>query len=442
VAFAAATGGTFGFLVCRGKETEACGAMVEDRPTKAAPRPGEWSAANSTGRKALLATICVLAVVLLIEVLVLVLRTPHRWRIDLVIGGPDAEFMWAAWSPDGGRVLTASREEVAVWDATSGEVVRTFEYPGRVPFAVWSPDGEKILACGGNDGRNVCWDASNGERIFEFHCELQRSFSFGGIAQFSPDETMIATAGADYVARVWDARTGEPLHSLEGHAAELANVRFSPDGRKIATLGRNEIEKRTVTGRVTTTETRAGADPTCRIWDVATGACLRVLRFDAKRGARGVVWSPDGKQIAMWDLDAPALVWHADTGELVGELKDAHREAERLVYSPDGGRIASRSSYGSYLLLWDARSLELDSVLVGHIGMEVGGLAYSPDGRLLCSTGSFDMEYDVRVWDTRTARCVGLLKGREGGPYSAAFSPDGRRILTFGFGEPVLIWRP
>jgi hypothetical protein len=34
---------------------------------------------------------------------------------------------------------------VTVWDAASGEVVHTFEYAGRAPFALWSPDGEKIL---------------------------------------------------------------------------------------------------------------------------------------------------------------------------------------------------------------------------------------------------------------------------------------------------------
>jgi WD40 repeat protein len=253
---------------------------------------------------------------------------------------------------------------------------------------------------------------------------------------------MIVTAGADHVARLWDARTGEPLHSLEGHAAELACARFSPDGRKIVTCSRNQFVKTTVTGRTTTTKTWAGADPTCRIWDAATGECLLILRFDAKRSARGVVWSPDGTRVVMWDLGGPALVWDADTGELAGELKDEYREAEFVAYSPDGRQIASRSTRGSYLLLWDAGALELDSVLVGHIMKNCGPLAYSPNGELLCSLGDFDQRNDVRVWDTRTGKCVGVLKRWEGMLWATAFSPDGRRILTTGFAGPALVWKP
>ncbi len=418
--------------------------MAEDSLATADTRPEERPAAGrGKGRKALLATVAVLAAVLLVEVLVLVLRTPHRWEVELVLGGPDASFLAAAWSPDGRRVLTVSRKEVTVWDAASGKVVRTFQYPGRVPFALWSPDGEKILACGGDDGRNLCWDASSGERIFEFQSELQRAGPLGVSAQFSPEGTMIVTAGADHVARIRDARTGGPLRSLEGHSAELAGVYFSPDGRKIATLSRNRVWKEVTVGNLKRWETVRGADPTCRIWDAATGECLSVMRFDEDREPLVAAWSLEGQQISMWGLGGSALVWDANTGELVGELKDDHREAGLVVYSPDGTQIASTSLHGrSYLLLWDAETLQLDSVLVGHVMAEVGGLAYSPDSRFLCSAGCFETEYDVRVWDTRTGECVGVLKGREGMPESAAFSSDGRRILTTELGGPAIIWKP
>ena len=403
------------------------------------------TAGGGKGRKALLVTVAVLTAILLVEVLILLLRVPHRWKVDLVIGGPDAQFMAAEWSPDGGYVLTASRKEVTVWDAGSGKPVRTFEYPGRVRRAVWSPDGGRILACGGDDGRNVCWDVSSGERVFESQHELQWTLRWMQNGTFSPDGATIVTAGKDHVVRVWDARTGELRHSLEGHSAELAGASFSPDGRKVATLSRNRVQKETADGNwkhIITTETVAGLDPTCRIWDPATGECLIVLRFDEKRTPLGLVWSPDGARVVIYD-DGPALVWDGRTGDRVGEIVDDDvRQAEFVTYSPDGRHIASTSTYGSYLLLWDAQSLELESVLVGHMEQDVGGLAYSPDGRLLCSAGSLDLRYDVRVWDTRTGKCVGALTGREGTPRTAAFSPDGRRILTTGFGGPVVVWKP
>jgi WD40 repeat protein len=69
---------------------------------------------------------------------------------------------------------------------------------------------------------------------------------------FSPDGRLLATAGLDGAARLWDPATRNCLRTLTGDTSEvrpLFAVAFSPDGRLLAT---------------------GGDDRTARLWDQPT----------------------------------------------------------------------------------------------------------------------------------------------------------------------------
>ncbi|HEU0090017.1 MAG TPA: hypothetical protein VFQ77_20590 [Pseudonocardiaceae bacterium] len=67
---------------------------------------------------------------------------------------------------------------------------------------------------------------------------------------YSPDGATLTTTGADGTARVWDARSGEPVRTLTGHTDWVLAVAYSPDG---------------------TTLTTTGDDGTIRVWNARTG---------------------------------------------------------------------------------------------------------------------------------------------------------------------------
>src|SRR5262245_54188961 len=68
-------------------------------------------------------------------------------------------------------------------------------------------------------------------------------------AAFSPDGMRVVTGGA-MTARVWDAKTGMLLSTLQGHTDWVSMVAFSPDGSRIVTASR---------------------DKSARVWDARTG---------------------------------------------------------------------------------------------------------------------------------------------------------------------------
>jgi hypothetical protein len=63
--------------------------------------------------------------------------------------------------------------------------------------------------------------------------------------------------------------------------------------------------------------------------------------------------------------------------------------------------------------------------------------AFSPDGRRIV-TASFDKT--ARIWDAATGREIAVLRGHGDGVFSAAFSPDGTRIVTASWDRTARIW--
>ena len=94
----------------------------------------------------------------------------------------------------------------------------------------------------------------------------------------------------------------------------------------------------------------------------------------------------------------------------------------------------------AFIRVWDTTNGKLLRVLVGH-DSSVHGVAFSPDGNFLASTGSFDLT--ARVWNAKTGMPLRVLKKHKGHTSGVYWSPDSATlIVTGGDSAFATIWDP
>jgi WD40 repeat protein len=117
-------------------------------------------------------------------------------------------------------------------------------------------------------------------------------------------------------------------------SSEISSVVFSPDGKYIA----------------------VGIwDGTTRIWDVTTEK--EVARLIHDNAVYAVAFSPDGKYVVSGSYDNTARVWEAATGREIARM--AHADVVRSVaFSPDGNTVVS-GSFDKTVRVWKWRMEDL-----------------------------------------------------------------------------------
>jgi WD40 repeat protein/DNA-binding XRE family transcriptional regulator len=407
-----------------------------------------------------------------------------------------------AYSPDGKMIATMSlRQEVKLWDAYSGELLRTLigvdEFAGCVIF---SPDGS-ILA-GAYTTQVVLWDVLSGEMITIFSGESQEGvagYNVGvGQISFSPDGKYLATANMDGVSTIWDVHTSSkimsllPVETLPPKAIEyspdgrlLANggdagivwvwdakqgielfslelggilhaLSFSPDGNYLAAASEDGAIKvwDTVTGAVVSNPPRqsgmydidfladgryatAGQDGTTRVWDPLTGQQVLLLS-GPNSTVINVDGSPDGKRIVTGAYDGNMRIWDATQGKELMTIPAHMGIVWEVTHSPDGKRLAS-ASVDRTVKVWDVSTGALLLALSGGDEMSDGliSVAYSPDGKLLAAG---NMAGRITIWDSLSGEIVTSLSGHTTMVVDLAFSPDGKRLASAAWDGTAMVW--
>jgi WD40 repeat protein/subtilase family serine protease len=125
----------------------------------------------------------------------------------------------------------------------------------------------------------------------------------------------------------------------------------------------------------------------------------------------------------------PDIVW----------MRGGHAgDVTSVAFSPDGSLLASSGSWDATIKLWRVSDGALVRTLTGHTDW-VNSVAFSPDGSLIAS-GSDDST--IKLWRVSDGALVRTLTGHWGPVTSVAFSPDGRLLASSGSDDSTIkLWR-
>jgi WD40 repeat protein len=277
-----------------------------------------------------------------------------------------------------------------------------------------------------------------------------------------------ASVTSDRTVSVWDARTGDRIEQLSGHAAAIRTLEFGPDDTTLVTTDETGTVftwdlrgDRRFAARYPGTEPVRGAPITMVARPDGTAVVsvgsrpgatwLRIVNlagsagsapFGIREGRISPVWRPDGARLATTDSEGLLATWDPATGaQLEGHASLAWVRAA-LAYTPDGRTILA-ASRGGRLYRVDADSLALDGDLV-EVGDRLGVVAAGPRGRLAAVLGAAARSQDIRLTRYAIIDLVTSRVARRGtlafDATALAFAPDGRRLAVAGqMGELMLL---
>jgi WD40 repeat protein len=322
----------------------------------------------------------------------------------------------AEFSPNGRFVVTGSGDGVLQFRDAEGSLLRRVHaHDGAITTLSFDRDGG-LLVTGSADKTARVWRVPSGAPVGG---PLHEAHALD-VATLAPDGGLVATA-AGKVVHLWNAETGHAVGVLRGHADWVNDVEFSPDGTLAVT---------------------ASGDATARVWDVPSRAELFSLEGSGSfvNTAR---FSPDGKSVVTSSNDGTARLWDVSTGET---LRGSGSWVLDAVYTPNGKQIFTAGADGE-LRVWDTATLGYVTGLRLPRNQAVTDIAFDP----VQSHHRFVMAVDdgtAIVRDSRTGVRLATIdeakrtgySGSEAELTAAAFSPDGRRIVTASVDWTASIW--
>ncbi|MBW4619092.1 MAG: NACHT domain-containing protein [Cyanosarcina radialis HA8281-LM2] len=369
-----------------------------------------------------------------------------------VLSGHEDEIWCVAWHQEG-KILASSSDDrtIRLWDTQTGNCLQTLVgHSNSVSSIAWDLDGQ-TLASSSRDRTIRLWDFVTGEclHVLSNHNSWVWSVDWSPFAQRSrrefppmPDGRLaptppflrgvggiLASGSQDCTVRLWDARTGACLKTLQGYQGAVRTVTWSLPCGVLAS---------------------GSDDGIVRLWNAETGNCDRTLsRADSSRRSISSAriwcasWSPDGKMLATVSDEQTVRLWNLGTGYCWKTFEGHTNAVWSVAWSPDGQTIAS-ASHDQTVRLWDVNSGQCVKILSGHVNW-VLCVAWSPIsppllrgvGGILASGGE---DKTVKLWDADSGECLRVLAEHEDWVWSIAWSPDGRFLATGSADRTIRIW--
>jgi WD40 repeat protein len=406
------------------------------------------------------------------------------------------------FSPDGKRLAAGSdNHHLYIWDCASGQTTLDADQGEAVSAICFDGVGDRVASLSQKSGPKI-WSVDDGscvaafpkEDVQDWNClafnhkgdrvlagnfdtvclwdwaanQVQRLTGSSVVtdACFSPDDRyVIAGFNGEHVARIWSVADGQLAAVLQGHAAGVDVVAFSPDSQYAVTGSRdrqlivwdwqklkqpiahaglpNPVQHvRFSPGESTYMAASSFGVPSVFVWNASSPSGGRVLNHPAVNYSGAVnstidwCFSPDGNFVATCGPDRSARLWLLAFGKCVRQF--AHENLVISVAFSSDGKTLATAGRDNFVKLWEtasgAKQSEFSCPGVDYV-------CFSPKGDQLLAIRSDGGSGAVTVWKLASSQSI-ELKGHSGRILSAIFNPLDGDIFTASTDKTARCWDP
>lgn len=303
-------------------------------------------------------------------------------------------------------------------------------HAGAVNAVAFSPDGT-VLATAGVDSRVVLWETATGKELLSVTepeepvvQETVLPYIPCAVA-FHPKGGLFASACGNKTIRLWETATGKECRSFVGHSDQVTALVFSPDGKALVS---------------------ASKDQTVRIWEVESARLTRTFGRH-QQAVVSVDVSADGKYLASLGVDGRLWIVDFATGDAILPMHPSHRVVRprqpagcQVTFAPDRPWLATCGD--ETVKIYDlGGNNPLERLALRIPPGPVTAIRFSRDGKNLVTAGpEVDGSFGIRLWDLTTGQTTRTFRGHHSLVRALAISPDGHLLASGGDDQSARIW--
>lgn len=240
----------------------------------------------------------------------------------------------------------------------------------------------------------------------------------------------VVTVSHDGLGKVWEVESLRRVMTLKGHSGSVRGVQMSKDEKLMYT---------------------SGSDETIRIWDFASGKCIRILQTDIPFRILFAVFVVnnqecvvvrDGRNLQVWKIEIESGMGQDCKDEKLNENHNVreiemHSDVDCIALTEDDSKMVTGHRDGT-IQLWDARSISPIEELWNAHTDQVKCIAFNKDGTRFVS-GCYDGTIQVREVSTGDLLSQ-LWIGSGGDTLSVNFMQQDDNILWYTVDGTVRVW--
>lgn len=239
----------------------------------------------------------------------------------------------------------------------------------------------------------------------------------------SPDGKYLLYRNGGTMVAISAAQTGKHIKTFSGHTAEVDFVRFSPGGTYIVSVS---------------------ADHTMRLWEVATGECIKVFSYKEWLAYNEICFSSDDAYI-FFNADGCQTIFNIAAGNIIQTFQ-CNKQAQVACFSPDNKYIifVYNNVYNEKIKIWDIETKKFIKTFSNT--REINCIRFCCNGKYIAAVSAYHCmdpfsqnakKLTINFWDIETGNCIETDYKQ---PINmSCFSSNGRCIALIS-GYTIELW--